>query len=156
VDRRFATLFVCALALSSTACNRPAASPPAGAEAGGGVGVGSAGGGGMPSGAIVAFSGQVPPGWTVCDGRMTPTGRPTPDLRARFILGADPNTGEAGQVGGNATHTHAATAAANKAARGTETDNDVWMAASNHTHDVAVTPADSLPPYVKLVYAMKD
>ena len=156
MNERLVALLVCALAWTVTACNRPAAGPAPGPE-GGGIGAGAgAAGGGLPSGAIVAFSGQIPPGWTVCDGRMTPSGRPTPDLRSRFVLGADPNTGEAGQTGGSATHTHAATAAASKAARGTETDNDVWMAASNHTHDVAVEPADSLPPYVKLVYAMKD
>ena len=161
MDRHVAALLACALLLPAIACNRPAEAP-AGGQVGGGLGAGAgsptaaATAASFPSGAIVAFSGQVPPGWTVCDGRMTPTGRPTPDLRGRFLMGADPNTGEAGQSGGNASHTHTATAAAGKGARGSDSDNDFYAASSSHTHDVQVQPAESLPPYVKLVYAMKD
>ena len=159
MDRRLAALFVCALSLSAVACNRPAAAPPSAAPAGG-LGASpqgtTLGGGGFPSGAVVAFSGQVPPGWTVCDGRMTPTGRTTPDLRGRFVFGADPNAGDVGQTGGDASHTHQAAATVGKGARGSDSDNDFYASGSSHTHPVEVQPADSLPPYVKLVYAMKD
>jgi hypothetical protein len=166
VDRRVATALVCALLLTGAACNRPAAAPPQPAQPGAappGASLGASpdagvtgGGGAMPSGAIVAFSGQVPPGWTVCDGRMTPSGRPTPDLRGRFVFGADPNTGDAGQSGGSATHTHQATATVGRGTGGVDKDNDFYAATANHTHPVDVKPADSLPPYVKLIYAMKD
>ena len=160
MDRRVATALVCAFLLPAVACNRPAATPAQPAQPGTGLGAspdaGVTGAGAMPSGAIVAFSGQVPPGWTVCDGRMTPSGRPTPDLRGRFVFGADPNTGDAGQSGGGATHTHQASATVGKGAGGADRDNDFYTATSNHTHPVDVQPADSLPPYVKLIYAMKD
>lgn len=62
-------------------------------------------------GFIVLWSGSaatVPSGWAICDG----TGG-TPDLRDKFVIGAghvgDPT--QVGAVGGNATHTHTATAA---------------------------------------------
>ena len=61
----------------------------------------------VPSGTIVAFAGSTfPEGWTVCDGRQTPTGLTTPNLTDRFIMGsARPGPGE---LGGEASHQHAA------------------------------------------------
>lgn len=44
----------------------------------------------FPKGIIVAWSGdysKIPDGWALCDGSNT-----TPDLRGRFILGANPNS----------------------------------------------------------------
>ena len=68
----------------------------------------TAGGGGIPTGAIVMWSGatdQIPAGWALCDGQNG-----TPDLRDRFIVGA--GSGYAvGATGGDAvsniSHTHA-------------------------------------------------
>jgi hypothetical protein len=150
---------VALLGVLTTGCFRlPDNTPEGGGDGKAAVGGGLAAnaGGGFPSGAVVAFAGPVPPGWTICDGRTSPSGRATPDLRNRFVYGADPQAADLGSAGGNATHTHEATALPSKAARGTETDEDVWMAASNHSHQVDVKPAEALPPYVKLVYAMKD
>ena len=43
-----------------------------------------------PVGGIIMWSGtEIPPGWALCDGRVDQsTGRRTPDLRGRFIVGA--------------------------------------------------------------------
>ena len=162
MDRRVVGVTACALLLFTLACNRPDAGPARDDRPAGGLGaspstgVTGAAAAGFPSGAVVAFAGQVPAGWTLCDGRLTPSGRPTPDLRGRFVFGADPGVGDLGQTGGGATHTHEATAAAGKGARGSDEDNDFYAAGSSHTHPVSVQPGESLPPYVKLVYAMKD
>lgn len=68
---------------------------------------------GMPKDTIVAWHGdQVtspngPTGWTICDGRARPGGGTAPDLRGRFLAGAQPDTGTspfygfAGAIGGN-------------------------------------------------------
>ena len=113
--------------------------------------------GALPSGTIVAFAGnEIPAGWTLCDGRATPTGLATPDLRGRVVLGANPGP-EAGQVGGSETHTH--TAAADTVSGGTvgvDRDNDAFVPTGSHRHEVNVAAADHLPPHVRLVYIMKD
>jgi hypothetical protein len=111
----------------------------------------------LPSGAVVAFSGgEIPTGWTVCDGRATPTGRTTPDLRDRFVLGSAPGE-PAGQPGGTVRHTHRASAGkADGGIVGVDSDNDAWAAPGGHGHAVSVAEAEHLPPFVRLVYIMKD
>lgn len=63
----------------------------------------------VPKGTITMWSGAasaIPAGWALCDGTQG-----TPDLRNRFILGADPVNGPQPQAtGGSASHTHTATA----------------------------------------------
>lgn len=131
--------------------------PGASTQPSGAVGGGAGGGGALPSGTIVAFAGpQVPAGWTLCDGRRTPDGQPTPDLRGRFVMGADPAAGDAGQSGGSPSHQHNATTGPAKGTSGADSDNDLSVAVSRHTHDLVVEPAEALPPYAKLVYIMKD
>jgi hypothetical protein len=78
-------------------------------------------GSGFPSGGIIMWSGSIatiPSGWYLCDGNNS-----TPDLRNRFIIGANADdsgtaktsvTGSATQTGGskdaiNVSHTHTAT-----------------------------------------------
>jgi hypothetical protein len=156
MNRRATALLAAPLltfALLATACSRPAAGPGAtGTDA---AGVGATGG--LPSGTIVAFSGaQIPSGWTVCDGRATPGGKTTPDLRGRFVMGADQTAGDAGQAGGSATHVHDAETGPGRGSRGSDADNDFSAATGGHSHQVTVQPGDSLPPFVKLVYIMKD
>jgi len=140
---RFGQAFAILALLVIAGCSPPApTTPPAPA---------------VPSGTIVAFSGsEIPSGWTVCDGRTTPAGRTTPDLRERFVLGAVP--GEAvGQAGGSSSHTHrASTGKPDGGIVGVDADNDAWAATSTHGHAVSVAEAEHLPPFVRLVYIMKD
>ena len=113
--------------------------------------------GALPSGAVIAFSGsEVPAGWTVCDGRATPTGRATPDLRDRFVLGGAQGQ-PLGETGGAATHGHRASAAAPESGVvGVDEDKDYYAAGSRHTPAVTVLDAENLPPYVRLLSIMKD
>ncbi len=57
----------------------------------------------VPSGVIVMWSGTlatIPDGWALCDGTNG-----TPDLRARFILGASAGQNPGG-TGGSSSHSH--------------------------------------------------
>jgi len=60
----------------------------------------------MPSGAIILWSGAasaIPSGYVLCNGSSS-----TPDLRARFVIGAQGDSGntyDVGDTGGSATHT---------------------------------------------------
>ncbi|MEW6336033.1 MAG: hypothetical protein AB1625_01415 [Acidobacteriota bacterium] len=112
----------------------------------------------VPSGTVVAYFGtEVPAGWVLCDGRTTAAGRITPDLRGRFVLGLDPATDAVGEKGGSATHTHAARAGEpQEDDEDLESGEDEHAANDGHTHKVTVDAAGHLPPYVKLVYIMKE
>ena len=60
----------------------------------------------MPVGAIVwwpSSAGAIPAGWALCDGTAN---APGPDLRGRFLVGADGAHAD-GSTGGSLTHTHA-------------------------------------------------
>ena len=69
----------------------------------------------IPKGSIIMWSGaiaSIPPGWQICDGTNG-----TPDLRDKFIVGADQDfggiaetlvSGSLSQFGGSATHIHEA------------------------------------------------
>ncbi len=66
----------------------------------------------VPPGAIVMWSGaetSVPAGWVLCDGRLIDPANPgrgnTPDLRSRFIMGADASA-PVGTPGGPDLHHH--------------------------------------------------
>jgi hypothetical protein len=115
--------------------------------------------GAVPSGTIVAYYGtDLPAGWVLCDGRIAPDGRRTPDLRNRFIMGLDPASQEKlGVAGGTTSHVHTAeTGRAREKSERIESGRDEHVADDDHTHSVTVHPASHLPPYVKLVYIMKD
>lgn len=114
---------------------------------------------GVPSGTVVAYYGtDMPAGWILCDGRVTPSGRRTPDLRNRFILGLDPASPSAlAEAGGTASHQHAAdTGKPREKDEELESGSDEHAANDGHTHAVTVQAASHLPPYVKLVFIMKD
>ncbi len=116
-------------------------------------------GAGVPSGTIVAYYGtDMPAGWILCDGRVTASGRRTPDLRNRFVLGLDPaSPAVLGELGGAATHQHVAeTGRPRDKDEEIESGSDEHAANDGHTHAVTVQAASHLPPYVKLVYIMKD
>ncbi len=112
----------------------------------------------VPSGTVVAYFGtEIPAGWVLCDGRTTAAGRITPDLRGRFVLGLDPAADAVGEKGGSATHTHAArTGEPQEDDEDLESGEDEHAANDGHTHKVTVDAAGHLPPYVKLVYIMKE
>lgn len=57
----------------------------------------------LPQNAIVLWNdcSNIPIGWTLCDGDNN-----TPDLRGRFIIGADNETFVYGQNGGDVEHSH--------------------------------------------------
>jgi hypothetical protein len=115
--------------------------------------------GGVPSGTIVAYFGtEVPMGWVLCDGRVTRSGRRTPDLRNRFILGLDPaSPAGLGEYGGAPAHQHSAEIDPPRGERERiESGRDGHAADDDHTHAVTIRSASNLPPYVKLVYIMKD
>ena len=111
----------------------------------------------IPSGLVMAFAGnEIPAGWTVCDGRTTPTGLQTPDLRGRFVLGTEPGPA-VGQPGGSEAHVHVGTTGPGDGSRlGADRDNDVYPPSVGHRHSVELEPASHLPPHVRLVYLMKD
>lgn len=112
----------------------------------------------VPSGTVVAYFGtEIPAGWVLCDGRTTASGRITPDLRGRFVLGLDPAADAVGEKGGSATHTHVArTGEPEEDDEDLESGEDEHAANDGHTHEVTVDAAGHLPPYVKLVYIMKE
>lgn len=112
----------------------------------------------LPKGTIVAFGGaEIPAGWTLCDGRSTPTGLVTPDLRGRFIRGTAPGVG-LGETGGDEGHQHpgSTTGRAQGSSVGVDQDNDVYPPTSRHTHPVIVEESPHLPPYTGLLFIMKD
>jgi hypothetical protein len=115
-------------------------------------------GAGVPSGTIVAYFGaEIPVGWVLCDGRPTASGRPTPDLRNRFVMGVDPTAEPVGRVGGASSHDHSGvTGKPKEEDQGVDKDSNAHAANDGHTHDVKVARADHLPPYVKLIYIMKE
>lgn len=112
----------------------------------------------VPSGTVVAFFGtEIPAGWVLCDGRETSTGRLTPDLRGRFVMGLDPANSALGEQGGTVSHRHAGrTAGPNEEDEEIESGEDEHAANDGHTHDFTTNDVSHLPPYVKLVYIMKE
>jgi hypothetical protein len=153
-----------AVAVALTACQMPqpprqraAPAPGAPAAAAPAAGAYTTSAGGIPAGTIVAYYGaDIPAGWLVCDGQVSPSGRRTPDLRNRFIMGLDRAALPAlGERGGSVTHMHKAETGPPHGAK--QYDSGRHDAANDdHTHEVTVHPANSLPPYVKLVYIMKE
>ncbi len=111
----------------------------------------------LPSGDVIAFSGEeIPPGWTLCDGRSAPTGRVTPDLRGRFIRGSEASA-DLGATGGSEGHGHAGnTGQAQGSTVGLDRDNDAYPPTARHTHNVNLEEAQHLPPFTSLLYIMKD
>lgn len=87
-----------------------------------------------PLGGIIMWSGSessVPAGWALCDGR-TSNGRVTPDLRGKFVVGAQ-SSQPVGTVGGASTVTLAVThlpSHTHGVSGGTSSDG-----AHNHTYD---------------------
>lgn len=119
-------------------------------------------GGLVPVGAILpwhpdmAGEGGIPAGFLICDGRTIDegplAGQSTPDLRDRFLMGAD----QAGQTGGardaetDAAGGHAHDTAEGGALAVADGEGAAIAPVDGHTHVVAV-----MPPYVTVVYVMR-
>ena len=129
---------------------------------------------GIPTGGIIMWSGAtsaIPAGWVLCDGNNS-----TPDLRNKFIVGADASTGNTnypnvsvGATGGQADaivpdHIHPTTFDNKKYFPGGGSTSigyggaggypaDVFSM-SNPTNSESVTNKN-LPPYYALAYIMK-
>jgi hypothetical protein len=125
----------------------------------------------VPVGVILMWSGAIvaiPAGYALCDGTNG-----TPDLRKRFVYGANSTDNPVGTIGGSAStgmagsHTHTingATAGApgvtlNAVQSGTGATAVTAVAApANHTHTANLVgdhQHTSLPPYMALAYIMK-
>jgi hypothetical protein len=100
---------------------------------------------------------EPPMGWVVCDGRSG-----SPNLVDRFILGTI-SGGEIDTFGGAATHSHGESVYTPQLALPTGVFIPDWTGANGpgrappfwapHSH--AIAGADNRPPFVKLVYIMK-
>ncbi len=115
----------------------------------------TAGGGGIPTGAIVMWSGaidQIPAGWALCDGTNG-----TPDLRNRFVVGAGSGY-TVGATGGDAisnlSHTHSISSDGSHAhtysgttgdvsATSSKSKGDYDVADNHHTHSYSGTTASN-------------
>lgn len=129
----------------------------------------------VPSGAILLWSGSVasiPTGFVICDGNNS-----TPDLRNRFVVGAD-DTYDVDDTGGSAdavvvSHTHTVTdpghnhsvpnsgSQNNSFDSGTTVGNDTAGTSGTATTGISIASAGesgtnkNLPPYYALAYIMK-
>ena len=129
----------------------------------------------VPSGAILLWSGSVasiPTGFVICDGNNS-----TPDLRNRFVVGAD-DTYDVDDTGGSAdavvvSHTHTVTdpghnhsvpnsgSQNNSFDSGTTVGNDTTGTSGTATTGISIASAGesgtnkNLPPYYALAYIMK-
>ena len=91
----------------------------------------------------------VPPaGWLLCDGTNQ-----TPDLRDHFIYGTT-NIDEVGSKGGSDTHDHGGRTRGGPANRRVDNDSrDPHTSDPGHTHEIHSSA--HLPPFVRMVYIMK-
>lgn len=109
----------------------------------------------MVSGVIALWHGSaasIPAGWVLCDGNND-----TPDLRDRFVVGAE-STYAPDDSGGSATHTHGFTTDGHNH---TLDDGEPLQVGEGgkqilSSTDTGTTDAGStLPPYYALCYIMK-
>ena len=129
---------------------------------------------GIPTGGIIMWSGAtsaIPSGWVLCDGQNS-----TPDLRNKFIVGANDSTGDTaypgvsvGATGGQAdaivpNHTHPTTFDGKKYFPGGGSTSVSFGGAGGYPADVfsMSNPTNgetltnkNLPPYYALAYIMK-
>lgn len=141
---------VAVLVMAAAACGQPYSEEPASEAT-------AAAPSAVPPGTIVAFYGtEIPAGWVLCDGAMTPSGKLTPDLRNRFIMGLEPGTAALGETGGSLSHTHSARLGEATDDTEVEKGDDKDVAKDDHVHSVSIDSSLHLPPYVKLVYIMKE
>lgn len=111
-------------------------------------------GSGMPSGAIIIWSGtiaSIPSGFMLCDGSAG-----TPDLRSKFVRGAPPAT-DPGATGGSDTHTHTMgpMTGASTVVTVDVTVPTVNVATAAHNHQDFAASVDSRPAYFEIAFIMK-
>ena len=135
---------------------------------------------GFVAGMIMMYTGSsAPSGWVFCDGSDDAQEAGAPDLRDKFIVGADPNSSddtypglEIGQTGGSPNavliaHSHSYRRTA--AQEGVQTDNDDYLREDTETIQTGITGINAdgesdaeqtgtnanLPPYYALAFIMK-
>lgn len=117
----------------------------------------------LPTGIITMWSGTIatiPSGWALCNGSNG-----TPDLRNRFIVCADADsggaakstiTGSAAQTGGNTSHSHAGeTDPESQISGACSTGVAVEPAPAAHTHVFVTDTKTHIPSFYALAYIMK-
>lgn len=142
----------------------------------------------IPSGFIGMWAGTIatiPAGWALCDGTGTAGGIAIPDLRDRFIIGADADAGgtrDVGDIGGSQdttlttteghtltesempSHTHTLTLFADGVgslgyeAAGTGSFSPTTSATGGdapHSHNIAAVTDGNMPKYYALAYIIK-
>jgi hypothetical protein len=105
----------------------------------------------MQAQAVISMSGKmslkVPQGWVLCDGENG-----APDLRERFIYGTtDPSV--IGAIGGKKDHEH--TGKTNTGININGPKEDSHHTGGVHYHTFTTDAREHLPPFIKLVYIMK-
>ena len=117
-------------------------------------------GGGLPTGAIILWSGAenaIPTGYVLCDGNNS-----TPDLRDRFVVGAG-NSYSVAATGGATTDTVSVSISGTTGNNANGTGRATYMSCANnhlwsHSHSFSGSGSDTvntLPPYYALCYIMK-
>jgi hypothetical protein len=114
----------------------------------------------FPKGAIVAWYGpsaSVPPGWVICNGKNG-----TPDLRDRFLKGTG-DFARSGNRGGSSSHSHSASVHlpdSNRKGSDSRWGETPWRDGPNpvytQTVNVSVSTGDNLPPFVEVLFIMKE
>ena len=133
----------------------------------------------IPVGGIIMWSGsanEVPDGWALCNGQ-TVSGKTTPDLRGKFVVGYDPADSDyntVGKTGGERSvtlstaqmpsHSHSATVRVSGLAASSNGDKDFFAPSwkTKNSEDTISTnskgsgqPHENRPPYYAMCFIMR-
>jgi len=117
---------------------------------------------GIPSGAILAWMPEhenlePPEGWVICDGRKIGD-LSVPDLRGRFIVGADSENGTkyyGESYGGNREHIHVGTTGPLSGGGDHDSGGRAPSRLVRHKHSINTPPITALPPWHSVAFICK-